>query len=476
MVLRLCLPDRIKLVFVHGAFGVTISKSQLPHVQLEAAVGGFLLGDAVKELSQRSASGFSDLRFQCRDCFLDDTGLFVAPLLLPVRLETTPLVQVIEHAANLGQREPFIEAFSAQGKPTWLSFDPNTGELTGTPGVGDIGTTGNDVVIEATNSEGTDTQSFTIDVSGVAPSFTSTPVQFATIGVPYSETIAAVGIPAPALNDITLPGWLSFDPNTGLLSGTPAASDFGTAGNDVEIEADNGWGTATQAFIIQVNGVVPQVVTTAGTIAVTGQVYTYTVQATGNPTPTFSVIGLPTWLSFDNVDTISGTPLEAHIGQTGSITITASNAEGTDDEVFQIDVQGLPPQITSVPVLTATGGSGYSYTVTATGIPAPTLSASGLPGWLSFNTTTGELSGTPSNSDEGVNGPITITADNGWGPVATQTFSITVDKAINSDNKDSGGCASNVSGSGIPIAASMLLMFALYVRRKRRHTGLATRD
>ena len=45
-----------------------------------------------------------------------------------------------------------------------------------------------------------------------------------------------------------------------------------------------------------------------------------------------------------------------------------------------------PPTITSAaPPTTATVGTAYSYTLTATGTPAPTLSASGLPGWLAFN-------------------------------------------------------------------------------------------
>jgi hypothetical protein len=56
--------------------------------------------------------------------------------------------------------------------PAWLNLSNET--LEGTPGPGDLGP--HNVTIRAENSEGFDEQSFQVNVAGVAPSFTSTPI------------------------------------------------------------------------------------------------------------------------------------------------------------------------------------------------------------------------------------------------------------------------------------------------------------
>src|SRR5690606_37603477 len=138
----------------------------------------------------------------------------------------------------------------------------------------------------------------------------------------------------------------------------------------------------------------PQITSTPPIVATAGVAYSYTVTATGNPTPTITATGLPAWLMFDNIDTLSGTPTSADIGLTPQITVTAGNAVAFDQQQFQIDVQGVAPAITSTPPTTAAATTLYTYTVATTGEPAPALSASALPAWLIFNPTTGELSGT----------------------------------------------------------------------------------
>src|SRR5262249_27414530 len=62
----------------------------------------------------------------------------------------------------------------------------------------------------------------------------------------------------------------------------------------------------------------------------------------------------------------------------------------------------------------------------ATAVPAPTLSLSGaLPSGVTFNATTGVLSGTPAAGTVG-SYPLTFTASNGVGGNATQKFTLTV--------------------------------------------------
>jgi microsomal dipeptidase-like Zn-dependent dipeptidase len=85
------------------------------------------------------------------------------------------------------------------------------------------------------------------------------------------------------------------------------------------------------------------------------------------------------------------------------------------------------PEIISANTATFQAGiAGMTFTVTAVGGPAPTLSVTGtLPGGVTFNAATGVFSGTPGSNTPGTY-PLTITASNGVPPNATQSFSLVV--------------------------------------------------
>jgi hypothetical protein len=90
------------------------------------------------------------------------------------------------------------------------------------------------------------------------------------------------------------------------------------------------------------------------------------------------------------------------------------------------------PAITSANSTTFTTGTAGSFTVTATGAPTPTISASGtLPSGVSFvnnGNGTATLSGTPAPGTAG-SYPLTINASNGIAPDTTQNFTLTVNAA-----------------------------------------------
>jgi hypothetical protein len=108
------------------------------------------------------------------------------------------------------------------------------------------------------------------------------------------------------------------------------------------------------------------------------------------------------------------------------ITITATNGVGSDaTQSFTLTV-GQAPAISSLTSATFQVGVAGSFTVTATGYPAPTFSETGaLPSGVTLNATTGALGGTPA-AGTGASYPITITATNGVGTDATQNFTLTV--------------------------------------------------
>jgi uncharacterized protein (TIGR03382 family) len=126
---------------------------------------------------------------------------------------------------------------------------------------------------------------------------------------------------------------------------------------------------------------------------------------------------------------------------------------------------GTASQFTSATITTATAGAAYAYTPTATGVPDPTIFASGLPGWLSWDGTT--LSGTPGGGDVGTTGDITLTASNGVSPDATQVFQITISAAPSPPPpppSDDGGCTPGGSPTAWPLG---LLALALLLRRRK---------
>lgn len=115
----------------------------------------------------------------------------------------------------------------------------------------------------------------------------------------------------------------------------------------------------------------------------------------------------------------------------GSTTCTVQTG-GNNSGTVNVTFNGTAPQITSADNTSnfTYGEAGTSFTVTATGVPTPTLKVSGaFPSWANFKDNgngTASISGTPTAA--GLSN-FTITASNGVGNAATQNFSLTVNKA-----------------------------------------------
>jgi len=158
-----------------------------------------------------------------------------------------------------------------------------------------------------------------------------------------------------------------------------------------------------------------------------GSAGSFAVTATGLPVPIVSESGnLPSGISFNAATGIlSGTPATGSVGSY-PITFTAHNGVGADaSQSFTLTVN-QPSAITSSNGTVFTVATVGSFSITATGFPAPTVSESGtLPPGVTFSSVTGMLSGTPANGAAGAY-PIALTAHNGVGPDASQNFTLTV--------------------------------------------------
>ncbi|MEP7289163.1 MAG: SBBP repeat-containing protein [Chloroflexota bacterium] len=187
--------------------------------------------------------------------------------------------------------------------------------------------------------------------------------------------------------------------------------------------------SSLNAFVTKLNAAVPPSITSANnTTFAVGSAGTFTVTATGSPTPTFSATGLPAWATLNATSgVLSGTPPNT-TGSPFAITITAVNGtlpNASQSFTLTVTQTAVAPVITSATTTTFAVGSAGTFTVTATGNPAPTFSATGLPAWATLNATSGILSGTPP-STTGTPYAVTITASNGTLPNATQNFTLKV--------------------------------------------------
>jgi len=146
---------------------------------------------------------------------------------------------------------------------------------------------------------------------------------------------------------------------------------------------------------------------------------------------TFSITNKPWWASFSSsTGELSG--VSYHAATFSSIVICVS--DGTERSclpAFAVKVLPLPdtpPVVSGKPPATAKVGSAYSFQPTAedpNGLRV-TFGIWDKPAWLSFDSATGRLYGTPTAADVGTYSHIGITASDGYYQGVLPSFSISV--------------------------------------------------
>jgi hypothetical protein len=152
-----------------------------------------------------------------------------------------------------GSPTPVLSEAAGDTLPSNVTFDPATGLLSGKPAAGSGGSY--TLHFTAHNGVGSDaTQTFTLTVNE-APRFSSAAGGTFTEDAAGRFRVAASGFPAPTLSEAdALPAGLSFDPNTGVLSGVPAEGTAGTY--TLHFTAHNGIGAdASLTFTLTINPV-----------------------------------------------------------------------------------------------------------------------------------------------------------------------------------------------------------------------------
>jgi len=268
-------------------------------------------------------------------------GLTITPGIAP-QIISTPVT-----TAAVGQ--PYVYDVDANGipepnyalleSPAGMDINSVSGLIQWTPDVNQVGDV--NVTVEALNAAGSDTQSFTITVSGIAPQIISTPVTTAAVGQPYVYDVNATGTPEPNYALLESPAGMDINTVSGLIQWTPSAEQIGDV--NVTVEALNAAGSDTQSFTITVWGIAiaPQIISTPVTTAAVGQPYVYDVNATGTPEPNYALLESPAGM---DINTVSGliqwTPDINQIGDI-NVTVQALNAAGSDTQSFTITVSNV---------------------------------------------------------------------------------------------------------------------------------------
>jgi hypothetical protein len=260
------------------------------------------------------------------------------------------------------------------------------------------------------------------------PAFTSVNSVNEVTGTQFNFPVTATGGPTPTLSASGQPPGVTFVDNgggNGVLSGTNAVA-AGTY--NITFTATNGAGTTTQSFKLVVNAL-PAFTSANSDTVPPGATSPFAVTATGTPTPSLSVSGQPSGVTFvDNGGGNGKLTIGSGVASgTYNFTLTATNAAGATGQPFTLVVSSASiPTFTSAASLTVPYNATQNFTVQTTGAPTPSLSSSTLMSGVSF-TDNGDGTATlrVANSVTPSTYNFTFTATNSAG-TANQAFQLTV--------------------------------------------------
>ena len=278
----------------------------------------------------------------------------------------------------------------AKGKlPAGLSMT-DSGLITGTP----TKAAAAKLAFNVSNDYGKETRTLTLNIYKL-PEITSKALKDATVDKKYTETIKGTGTkPFTWQLEGTLPQGLPlFEADNAKITGTPSANDTGM----VRVTLSNPAGEVSKVFTLKVSAVLPKITPKSLKAGTYGKNYSAAIKVKGSEPITVFLSGdLPEGLTFDSSTyKITGTPSEVCTDR--PITILAVNTGGLAQQEYSLTVKPVAPKITTNQLPNAAQGSAYSFDLEATGTPAITWTATGLPAGLSMSTT-GTISGTPTKS------------------------------------------------------------------------------
>lgn len=322
--------------------------------------------------------------------------------------------------------DPTIESIDTASSQGGTITDNGGGNYTYTPAANFFGT--DTFTYTITDGTLTDTGTVTVTVNPVndAPEVTNPGEQTNNEGDTVSLAVTATDVDGDALTYSAegLPDGLSINSTTGLISGTITQTAANGSPYDVTVTVDDGATQVDVNFTWTVNkvNVAPSLTQPGNQVNAEGDVVNVQMQANDvdGDELTFSAAGLPPGLSIKasglNAGKISGT-IAAGAGEFSpyTVTVTVEDPDGAiDSKSFTWSINS-PPEVTNPGDQTNYTGDTVSLQIVATDDDFDTLtfSATGLPGGLSINSSTGRISGTIASNAAGLH-HVTVTVSDGY--------------------------------------------------------------
>ncbi len=276
------------------------------------------------------------------------------------------------------------------------------------------------------------------------PAITTQPTGAARV-VGEAHTLAVVATGTPPLSY----QWRrNGTPLSGATQATLALTNLQLAdAGDYSVVVTNAAGSATSAVAavaVAPAPAAPTITTPPVNVAVVaGQAASFTVAATGTPAPGFQwqrrAAGAAGFVNLTEGGAYAGVA-------SATLTVTAVSAAMHGDQFRVVASNGvgaaaisatatlavnLPPVFGSANSATFVVGVANTFTVAASGRPAPvySIAAGALPAWATLDAASGVIAGTPPDTT-GAPFTLTLRASNGIPPEATQAFVLAVASAV----------------------------------------------
>jgi hypothetical protein len=274
-------------------------------------------------------------------------------------------------------------------------------------------------------------------VGNTPPEFQTPPVTEAAASRPYQYAAAAADADGDTLTYRLAagPDFLSVDPHTGLVSGTPSAADVGT--HQVELTAADGFGgTARQTFQLQVWAAIPNrppiFKTVPGVQAEPDAVYVYAAHAEDmdGDVLRYTLDAAPLGMTVDEATGLVGWPQAAAGTHAVSLRVTDGRG-GEAQQIFVLSIgSGTPnaaPQFNSSPPVRGLVGESYLYLAAVSdpdGGP-PQFSLTQAPAGMTVDANTGLVQWQPTADQTGLQ-LVTLCVEDQHGGAAVQRWLIDV--------------------------------------------------
>jgi hypothetical protein len=365
-----------------GAYTWSLA-SGTPPVGITLSAAGVISG------APTGTPGTSSFTVQAKDAVGD-----IAQQPLTITVNAAPVISPASLAAAT-QSESYSQAFSvssgtapftwsASGLPSWLTFSAASATLSGTAVSGSF-----NITIKVTDGNGVSTSKTYTLLVNLPPTISPASLATATQSESYSQTFSVSSGTAPFTWSASgLPAWLTLNAGTATVGGTAVSGSFGFT---IKVTDANGVSASTP-YTLLVNPA-PSISPASLAAATQSESYSQIFSVSSGTAPfTWSASGLPSWLTFNaGTATLSGTAVSGSFG----FTIKVTDANGVSASTPYTLLVNPAPTISPATLAAATQSESYSQVFSVSSGTAPfTWSASGLPGWLTFNVATATLSGT----------------------------------------------------------------------------------